>query len=488
MENLAKQLIIPPVPAEEPKSTDYVVRVNGQEVPCQLARVSAMPFNRGWPGKERPIDQTELASFVVFEMGQPVEVEVIANRAFDDVVIRPLSKKIALTVTENTIRFTIEKPGQFSLELNGRHKNLAIFANPIKEYVPGADVLYYGPGVHDIEKLELHSGQTMFVDRGAVVYARTIRAYDSENIRIIGHGVIDFSRYERTVGDVFVEEDSGSISFTRCKNVTVDGVILRDPTWWTTTSINCINVVFNNVKLIGLWRYNADGIDFVNSQNVRITNCYIRSFDDSISIKGVNKYRDGVMVERHDHMSVQNYLIENCVLWCDWGGALEIGAETVADEYSNIIYRNCDVIRIDQSPMRIHSGASAEIHHVLYENICAEYSKYDTNPVLQETDDQVYTPKETPWAGAIIRAFMYWGSWWVPGEPRFKSVHDITYRNIQIFKDEEVPMPAIGFNGSQAELGFSDILIDGIYCNGEKLTMDTVYIDELLNTKNFVIK
>ena len=288
MDNNILNLIIPTVPLEEPRSADFFVRVNGEKVECQLARVSAMPFNRVWSGKERPLDQTEQSSFVVFEMGQPVEVEVVVQRSFSQAVLRPISKEIAFTVEGNTIRFTISKPGQFSLELDGRNKNLTIFANPIKTYEPGSDTLYFGPGVHDIEKVELHSGQTLFVDSGAVVYARTIRAFDSENIRIIGHGILDFSRYERTVFDPFTEEDSGSISFTRCTNILVDGVILRDAAWWAVTAINCFNVWYENVKLIGMWRYNADGLDFVNSQNVRITNCFVRSFDDGIVLKGVN--------------------------------------------------------------------------------------------------------------------------------------------------------------------------------------------------------
>lgn len=487
MENHTKPIIIPAVPAEEGKSTEFAVRVDGQVVECQLARVSSMPFNRGWPGKERPLDQTELSSFAVFEIGQPVEVEVIANRTFSQAVLRPQSKNIALSVTGNTIRFTLSEPGQFSLELDGRRNNLTLFANPVKTYETSGDCLYFGPGVHDIEKLELHSGQTLFVDSGAVVYARTIRAFDSENIRIIGHGIIDFSRYERTVSDVFVEENSGSISFIRCNHILVDGVILRDATWWTMTAINCTNIKYENVKLIGMWRYNSDGLDFVNSQNVSITNCFVRSFDDGIVIKGLNKYRDGELIERHDYMSVENYLIENCVVWCDWGGALEIGAETVAKEYKNIVFRNCDVIHIDQAAMRIHSGASAEIHHIFYENICAEYSAHDTDPVLQVADDQVYVSDAKPYVGGLIRGFNYWGPW-VPGPAKLPTIHDVFYKNIRVFSDDGLEKPDILFHGAEPEHGFYDITIDGLYYNGEKLTSETANLNLNANVKNLIIR
>lgn len=482
-----EHLVVPVMPSKEPKSTDFQVLVNGQEVSCLTARVSAMPFNRPWPGKERPLDQTEIASFIVFDMDAPVEIEVIVSRPFSEVVIRPLSKKISSVVEGNHIRFTIDRPGQFSLEIDGRHNNLQIFANPIKEFEAGEDVLYFGAGMHDIDKLELHSGQTLFVDAGAIVYARTIRAYDSENIRIIGHGILDFSRYHRTVTDVFVEEDSGSISFIRCNNITVDGVIIRDATWWTMTAINSTNIRYNNVKLIGMWRYNADGLDFVNSQNVTVSNCFVRSFDDGIVLKGLNKRRNGELVERHDHMSVRNYLIEHCIVWCDWGGALEIGAETVADEYANIMFRDCDVIQNTRGGMRIQSGDRAEVHHVTYEDVRVEYSVYDTNPVFQENDDMVYVPDGGIYAAEVIKGWMYWGQW-TPGEPNFHPIHDITYKNIQILADEGMPLPGISFYGARKDFGFDNITLEDIYWNGEKLTEETISLHTNDCVTNVVIR
>lgn len=485
--NNQKHLIIPKMPIDEPKSADFQVKANGQEVPCMTARVSAMPFNRGWPGHERSIKQSELASFVVFDMDEAVELEIEVPHPFSDVVLRPLSKQISTVVSGNTIRFTLNKPGQFSLEIDGRHHNLHIFANPVKTYEAGSDVLYFGPGIHDIDKLELRSGQTLFVDAGAVVYARTIRAYDCENIQIIGHGILDFSKYIRVVEDVFVEEDSGSISFIRCKNVTVDGVILRDATWWTMTAINCSNVHYNNVKLVGMWRYNADGLDFVNSENVTISNCFVRSFDDGIVLKGVNKRRNGELVERFDHMSVRNYLIEHCIVWCEWGGALEIGAETVADEYTNIIFRDCDVIRNDQGALRIQSGDRAEIHHVTYEDIRIEYSHYDTNPVYQATEDMEYKPSGELYVPEVIRGWMFWGPW-TPGPSNMHRIHDIHYKNIDILTDEGMKLPEISFYGAEEGKGFDNIIMENIRWNGQKLTEDTITIRTNEHVTNLMVR
>ena len=49
---------------EEPISKDFRVLVNGEEVPVYTCRISRIPFNRPFPGYQRPIDQTEEASFV----------------------------------------------------------------------------------------------------------------------------------------------------------------------------------------------------------------------------------------------------------------------------------------------------------------------------------------------------------------------------------------------------------------------------------------
>lgn len=463
---------IPTFPANEPVSDLYTVSLEGQMIPCYTARVSAMPFNRAWPGKERSIDQTEMAAFVILQSDEAVELIIKPSRPFEQVTLRPLSCQICPRISGDTIHLTVT-PGQYSLELDDRHCNLQIFVDPIVSYEQSGDTLYFGAGVHDIDHLVLHTGQTLFVDAGAVVYARTIRAYDGENIRIVGSGILDFSRYHRTVSDVFVEEDSGSVSFVRCKNIIVDGVTLRDAMWWTMTAINCTEILYNNVKVIGMWRYNSDGLDFVNSQNVTITNCFVRSFDDSIVLKALNKRRDGELVERFDHMNVCHYRIEHCVVWCDWGGALEIGAETVADEYYDIVFRDIDIIRNADGGMRVHSGDRAEIHDILYKNIRVEYSSCDRDSVLQQSDDMVYDPPATPHVPPFIRNTMFWGPW-TPGEPNHHNNHHIVYKDIQIQTDAGIPLPCAVFQGIDGEKGFSDILFENITWNGTRLTGETL--------------
>jgi len=44
----------------------YAISVNGKQVDAITTRVSAMPFNRYWPGAQRPLEQTERTSYICF--------------------------------------------------------------------------------------------------------------------------------------------------------------------------------------------------------------------------------------------------------------------------------------------------------------------------------------------------------------------------------------------------------------------------------------
>ncbi len=82
-------LTIYPSPVEEQPCLDYKLTVNGQPVFTHRARVSAQPVNQVWPGYQRPLEQTEIASFAAWGMTEPVEVCVTCSGPIEDVRIRP---------------------------------------------------------------------------------------------------------------------------------------------------------------------------------------------------------------------------------------------------------------------------------------------------------------------------------------------------------------------------------------------------------------
>ena len=170
-----------------------------------------------------------------------------------------------------------------TVEFDSPRHALHLFADPPEADVPQANaskVRYFGPGVHRPGKIQLHSGETLYIAGGAVVYT-AVSAHGATGVRILGRGIIDTSEYERGKG-------GGCIRLSDCSDVKIDGVILRDPDVSCLSAFGCRNLEISNVKLIGLWRYNADGIDICNCQDVVVRNSFVRSFDDAIVLKGLD--------------------------------------------------------------------------------------------------------------------------------------------------------------------------------------------------------
>lgn len=447
----AGSVIVWPAPKGEALYPDYTLRVGGQSVPVYACRVSAVPLNQVWPGYQRPLDQTEPAGFAHWGQSGPVTVEVTSQRPFREVVIRPLSKGIRPKVQGRRIVFTMPGPGQVTVELDGRHHALHLFADPPEKDVPkpGAPgVRYFGPGVHRPGKIALKSGETLYIAGGAVVYT-AVSAANATGVRILGRGIIDTSEYERDRG-------GGCIRLTDCSDVRVEGVILRDPDVWCLSAFGCRDIDIANVKLIGLWRYNADGIDLCNTQNAVVRDCFVRAFDDAIVLKGL-RWEGGF----HDR-PVRNIRVHGNVIWCDWGRALEIGAETSAPEFADIVFRDCDVIRTTHIAMDIQCGDRAVVHSVLYEDIRVEIDDVCPTPRIQQTSDEKYVedPNDSYVPNLIVIV--------IAPNPYSRDaergrVRNVTFRNIRVTGKRT---PASWFRGFDDEHDVRDVLLEGLRFNG----------------------
>ena len=513
------------IPQEEKLSELYDIKLNGIPAKANFARVSAMPFNCIWPDHQRVLEQTEEAAFLNFAMSEPVVMEVTAKKEFTEAVVRPLHDGVVPQINGKTVSFTIEKPGQYTLELDGWHNALHIFANPDYDYGVNPDdenVIYFPAGVHHPGVIKLESNQTVYIDKDAVVYG-AICAIQAENVRILGDGILDGSWEERTntsiinpfdfsrrnpkwdvynpvtkdrpvtqpvfpvTGSVMLQDKNDfwemldrdqylytCIRLYSCKNVEIKGVTLRDSSSYTVFFTNSENVTIDNIKIIGNWRYNADGVDSYNSRNCVLRNSFLRCFDDCVVLKGMPGW---------DTWNVENFLIENCVIWCDWGGSLEIGAETCAPEYRNIIFWDCDCIHNNNAAMRIQNSDRAVVHNVLYEDIRAEYSKYDLGSTYQESDAMVYKPYHS----RATFALAYFGGTVFANDALKGQIENIAYRNIQVYDDADEKMPPIQFIGYNAEHTVKNVKIEGVYYNGERIT-DPSIIDANEFTGNIQLK
>ena len=241
---------------------DYTVKVNGQVITTDTARVSACPFNRRWPGHQRPIDQSDLNNFVSFAMEEPVEIEEIPTEPFETVHVRPRALGITPTVCGNSIKFRLDKPAYFTVEPFGRSHPLHIFADSMVDYnIDPADenVIYFGQGEHDVGLLELKSGQTLFLDEGAVVYA-TVKAYEADNISILGHGILDNSRNKETIFFEACEDFNDeavnnahrehTVQLEYCTGIRIDGITIRDSLVYNIRPVCCKDIDIRNVKIM----------------------------------------------------------------------------------------------------------------------------------------------------------------------------------------------------------------------------------------------
>ena len=452
------QEISSPNLAEEEASSDFTVKVDGKEVFVYRARVSAFPENQVWPGYQRPVEQTELASFCSFDADKAVNVEIESKtKKIDQLVIRPLSKNIRPTIDGDKITLTLTPPCQLAVEVNDRHHALHLFANTVEKNPPkesDENVIYFGPGIHCPGIIELKDNQTLYVAGGAVVHG-LINIQNVKNATVKGRGVLDGSSFGRDTGNI--------IKIVNSDNITVEGVILRDPPVWTLTMFDSQNIAVDNVKLIGLWRYNADGIDIVNSNHVKVKNSFVRAFDDCIALKG---YKPGNGVQKNLH----DIEVDNCVIWNDWGRAFEIGAETKADTICRCSFRNSDIIHFVHIALDIQNGNRAHVFDIEYENIHIEDPITDRYFLGPPDGPEKLDPKllETTWAphlGHPIGIYVYEEKFWSQDD-KIGKVSDVRYKNIHYTSARPT---RIVISGYDAEHDISGVTFDNVTISGKKI-------------------
>lgn len=450
------QVWIVPAPAGEELSDDFEVKVETRAVPVYRCRVSAAPLNQVWPGYQRPLDQTELASFACWDMAGGGEVQVRSRRPVQTVEVRPLSLKIKPVVNGNTVTFRLPRPCSTTVEINGPHHALHLFASPPEQDAPkrgGPGVRYFGPGVHRAGRIVLESDQTLYVAGGAVVYG-AVHAHGASNVRVLGRGIIDASGFERGQG-------GGVIRFSDCSDIVIDGVVMRDPDVWCCSLFGCREARISNVKLIGLWRYNADGIDICNSRDVAVRDCFVRAFDDCIVLKGL-KWKNA----SYDDRPVQNVDVRGCVIWNDWGRALEIGAETCAPEIAQVTFRDCDIIRTVHIAMDIQHGDRAAVRDIRFENVRVEIDDVTPAPRMQRAREEKYAPDpKSSYCPNLLVAHV---------TKTFYSQDDQrgTVRNV-VFKDIAVTSrvtPGSRLQGFDADHDVKGVVFENLQFNGKAVT------------------
>lgn len=490
-----------PVTKTENVCEDYEVYVNGEKVELNTARVSAFPFNRRWPGHQRQIDQTELINFLSMETDEEVELKIIPKIPSFAVRIRPrFLETNAKTDANGVITMTVKAGMQCTVEPYGRNRALHVFVDPVSSYnvdKKAENVLYFGAGEHDVGDIYLKDGQTLFIDEGAVVYA-TVYGIHTENIKILGRGILDNSKnkakilFETNVegNDAAVHnvQREHAVNFVRCKNVEIDGITIRDSLVYNIDSMSCENIHINNIKIIGCWRFNSDGVHFSNCTNGSLTNSFLRTYDDSICVRGFANYEYEAFLdkEKEEDLSFvcKDILIKNCVVWNDWGKNLQIGTETYSNEITNVVFEDCKLIHTTGMAVTIWLVDNAKIHDVAFKNTVVEYDDCLIKNSIQGKDSDVYEDRYDPdYHGRLVsfEVSKHFEYSLIKTEEELGSINGVNVENLQLYS---VQKPVFALHGDNPNSLCENVTFNGLYWNGEQISKEL--FEKQTHTNEFV--
>ena len=443
-----------------PLNDDYEVSLGGRKVEVRACRESRVPFNRYWPGRQRPLDQTERASYLAFEAEGTVACRVVPKISVKKAVIRPLSAGVKPFVSDGAISFTLPKPGYYVLETDGPHKALHIFMEPPRDFPERKDAtLCYGPGMHVAGLVRLKDRDRVYVDRDAIVFG-CFTGENVKDVKIFGHGVIDGRVCERVFEGGYTPLQQSCLRFHGSKGISIDGPILMDSPCWTLACFDCEDLDIRHVKIVGQWRYNTDGIDICNSRRVAVRDCFVRAFDDVMVIKGVPPYR---------HSAVEDVTVERCVLWCGWGKTIEPGIETWAPYFRNVRFSDCDVIRSAGSALNVSAGGSAVMENFLFENIRVEMQVDNLPEIIQKSDDQRYNPNGRVAFPVLVKIDNK--NYVKLGNEPLGHVRNCTFRDIAVLAEQGVPPPQIRILSQTRSDGeqrpFENVALENFTINGK---------------------
>lgn len=301
----------------------------------------------------------ENASMVTFDFAGTVEVAVTYNRGkVSTAKVRPLSYDIPFRIMDNTITFSLKRPGNLSVEVNGDiFHNLHLFANKPEENIPDKsdpDVIYYGPGIHEVDNgvLKVPSGKTVYLAGGSVLMGRVL-IENASNVKLVGRGIIDHSIKK-------------GIWIANSQNVYVEGIVT---TQCGTGGSN--NVTIRNVKSISYYGW-GDGMNVLASNNVLFDGVFCRNSDDCTTVYGTRLGFEG---------RSSNITMQNSTLWADVAHPIFIGIHGNSNKpeiLENLNYINIDILdhqerQLDyQGCMAINAGDNNLIRKVRFENIRVE--------------------------------------------------------------------------------------------------------------------
>jgi alpha-N-arabinofuranosidase len=433
--NASAEVVTYPAPPDASLlSSDYVVEADGK--PVTVYRVMSQ-----W--------QDGKYSMATFDFSGSVTVKIKIARPLDKLVVLPAKYGIKPVVRPGEATFTTNSPFKISFEPTGYDSPLLIFGNDIEQDAPkpgDPNVIYFGPGVHQPGKIELKTGQTLYLAGGAVVKGGIETRGD--NIRILGRGILDGSAWEKRQGptDHMIDLFGGA-------NLLVKDITIRAAYHWTLIPQGCDRVTITNVKICGSRYGNDDGINPCHSSNVVIRDCFIRTDDDCIAIKGTARGEP-------PFKATENIEIANCTLWTDYANVFRLGYESRTAAFRNFSIHDIDVIHSLNDRHYKEYWTKTVFYLQPTNNTPMENIRFENIRVNGEGRENLVKVMPMP---------LPMGSTNPPG----KSVRNVTFKNIEVYGETGGALGSVYVAGVDAEHVAQDITFDHVVRYGNLLTANS---------------
>jgi hypothetical protein len=246
------------------------------------------------------------------------------------------------------------------------------------------NILFFPPGKYLIGELALKSNMTLYLAAGAILYGSnnpadfntvsggvniegtqhsTIRLFQLQNTKILGRGIIDGNgksiRAQGTNLNVLKIEESS--------NVLVDGIIVRDPSYWGTLIYRSNMVTIQNFKAIHCRPTtttfnNTDGVDFDESTNGLLSNAFLYTGDDSMATKNEDATAGFINTKNVVHEHVVCYSNSVCA---------KIGTKNFGPTMDSISWNFIDVVKAGRA-MAVDAYDTAVISNTTFQNVNVE--------------------------------------------------------------------------------------------------------------------
>ena len=277
----------------------------------------------------------------------------------------------------------------FGIKSNGTTLNTTAIQKAIDLiHEKGGGKLHFYVGRYLTGSIELKSNVHIVLHEGAILvgstciydynydspYRALVFAKNAENISITGLGVIDGQGRELAnsvqdqvlkgiLDDPLKNDRVGKfpprgVCFRECKNVKVEGIILKNTADWVQMYDQCENLIINKVIVDSKAFWNNDGLDVVDCKNVKVTNSFFDSSDDAICFKS------------HDvNKMCENVEVRNCVARSSANG-IKFGTVTRGG-YKNFKIINNKVYDTYRSAITIATPDGGSVENILVDSLRA---------------------------------------------------------------------------------------------------------------------